>query len=125
MGTATAGQIVVIVGKSSAGDWYQLDGGQWVAEFLVKLNEAAASPTPTALPVSDDTNAGDWNKSSIEQRKAIVHHFYEFWKKAENGNIGITEPEMMICVIDQVALPYTQAHPTMGIMSLASRCIKQ
>lgn len=95
--------------------------GATEAEACAKASLSA----PTTTPISDGTSAGDWEKASSEQRAAIVHYFYEFWKKNENGNIGISEQEMMACIIDQVALPYTQQHPTMAIMALASRCIKQ
>ena len=55
---AKAGQTLVIVGRNSAGDWYQTDTGAWVfgelldktaIEVSVTTNEAPASNTPTRL----------------------------------------------------------------------------
>jgi N-acetylmuramoyl-L-alanine amidase len=51
VGKATAGQAVTIIGRNSAGSWYELDGGQWIAASLVNTgdNPLAATPTVTML----------------------------------------------------------------------------
>ncbi|MFN8487492.1 MAG: lamin tail domain-containing protein [Caldilineaceae bacterium] len=41
-GTVKQGQTVTIVGKNTAGNWYHLDGGQWIAAFLVNVATTAA-----------------------------------------------------------------------------------
>jgi micrococcal nuclease len=35
---------VTIVGQNAAGDWYELDGGQWIAAFLVRVDAGASAP---------------------------------------------------------------------------------
>lgn len=65
VGTATAGQVVIIVGKNDKGDWYHLDGGKWIAAFLVKVGQGqsanptatpnSAQPAPTATPQQTGT----------------------------------------------------------------------
>lgn len=60
-GTATAGQAVTVIGKSAAGDWYELKDGQWIAAFLVTVDAAGTpagtsvvtSPTATAVVLAD------------------------------------------------------------------------
>src|SRR5215208_5290545 len=44
-GQAAQDQLVTIIDKNPAGDWYQLTGGQWIAAFLV--NVATNPPTQT------------------------------------------------------------------------------
>jgi len=54
VGSLTAGDKVQIVGTNSAGDWYKLDSGKWVAAFLVKVDAASMAVTMrtvTATPV--------------------------------------------------------------------------
>jgi uncharacterized protein YraI len=54
VGSVAAGQALEIVGKTAAGDWYQLADGAWIAAFLVSgevgdvaVVEVAATPNPT------------------------------------------------------------------------------
>ena len=50
VGSAKAGESVVISGTNTAGDWYQLDTGKWIAAFLIKASDlvtATATITPT------------------------------------------------------------------------------
>jgi micrococcal nuclease len=48
-GSARAGASVTIVGQNAAGDWYELDGGQWIAAFLVRVDAAASAPPAGAV----------------------------------------------------------------------------
>ena len=49
-GRATQGQLVAIIGKDNAGNWYQLSGGPWIAAFLVDV-EATTSIETTTLAI--------------------------------------------------------------------------
>ncbi len=60
VGGVTSGQVLEIVGRNQAGDWYQLASGAWIAAFLVNnapsnlpvaAEPAAPAPTPTAVVV--------------------------------------------------------------------------
>jgi endonuclease YncB( thermonuclease family) len=46
LGSAEPGEVVRVVGRNAAGDWYQLDTGAWIAAFLVR-------GAPAGLPVLD------------------------------------------------------------------------
>ncbi len=53
-GSAQAGQVLGVKGCNAACDWYQLEGGAWIAAFLVKAAEGAGNgglqrPVLTAL----------------------------------------------------------------------------
>jgi len=55
---ATQSQTVTIAHKNDAGDWYQLDTGEWIAAFLVTLDTTpvvAGTPTATAIPTKQVT----------------------------------------------------------------------
>jgi len=54
VGSAAAGDGLVLAGRSGAGDWYQLTGGAWVAAFLVEgvTGDLPVVAGPTAVPVS-------------------------------------------------------------------------
>ncbi len=52
-GKASKGQTVVIVGQNATGDWYQLEGGQWIAAFLVKVAAPVAPPAGQAAQVTN------------------------------------------------------------------------
>lgn len=45
-GSVPAGATVQIVGQTVAGDWYELDGGAWIAAFLVRVDAAVTSAPP-------------------------------------------------------------------------------
>lgn len=58
VGGARAGQIVTIVETNAAGDWYQLDSGEWIAAFLVDRGNATPTrATPPITPVAQPTAA--------------------------------------------------------------------
>ena len=47
VGTAKAGTLVLIIDENAAGTWYHLDGGKWIAKFLVAVAEpTTATPPP-------------------------------------------------------------------------------
>jgi len=48
-GSARAGSPVRIVDTTTAGDWYELDSGQWIAAFLVRLDTVSV-PGVQSLP---------------------------------------------------------------------------
>lgn len=56
VGKATAGQQLTVTGQNPAHDWYQLSNGQWIAGFLLDLNETTAASTTVAAPTAT-TNA--------------------------------------------------------------------
>jgi len=63
VGSRTAGSIITIIGANAAGDWYQLDTGQWLAAFLVQ--PFAATPTPTTVITGVvSLGIGSWNVES-------------------------------------------------------------
>lgn len=51
VGSAKAGATVVISGTNTAGDWYQLDTGEWIAAFLIETSELI-TPTTTITPTA-------------------------------------------------------------------------
>jgi len=60
VGKATQGEAVTITDKNAAGDWYQLDTGEWIAAFLVTLDAtpgATATPKATTMPTKQITQA--------------------------------------------------------------------
>lgn len=59
VGGLKAGAIVNITAKSDAGDWYQLDNGQWIAAFLVQQSTTAPTTVvePTPTPVAEQAQA--------------------------------------------------------------------
>jgi len=60
VGKDTQGQAVTIADKNTAGDWYQLDTGEWIAAFLVTLDAESpvtATPKATVTPTKQITMA--------------------------------------------------------------------
>jgi hypothetical protein len=65
VGSVRTGQVLTIAGQNAAGDWYQLEGGQWIAAFLVDrapsstpvttTTEVQVSPTPGLSPTATAT----------------------------------------------------------------------
>lgn len=49
-GSARAGSPVRIVDTTAAGDWYELDSGQWIAAFLVRLDATPTTPAVQRVP---------------------------------------------------------------------------
>lgn len=49
VGAAEAGEALTIIARNTAGDWLQLDGGAWIATFLVDN-----APEQALLPVASD-----------------------------------------------------------------------
>lgn len=82
-GSLRQGEIVTVVGCSPACDWYQLESGQWIAAFLVKLN---ASPPPvTDVPltvVGWNTELNDADVQVIADRMAALQGV-DLWGLAE------------------------------------------
>lgn len=54
VGAAQPGDIVVIVDTNAAGDWYNLEGGEWIAGFLVQLIEPEDTLPEEALEATED-----------------------------------------------------------------------
>lgn len=65
IGSAQPGDIVIIVDINAAGDWYNLEGGEWIAGFLVQLLDPEDEPesngtgTEEADPTPSETDATD------------------------------------------------------------------
>lgn len=94
VGAVQSGQSLNVIAQSPAGDWYQLDNGQWIAGFLVDstvaLSEQPAetvaptpipqptpAPAPTANPLSGQRSGAvcrDGTRSSATGRGACSHH---------------------------------------------------
>lgn len=53
VGKASAGETVTITTKNADGSWYKLQGGQWIAAFLVEVTstKTITSPVTVKLPV--------------------------------------------------------------------------
>ncbi len=47
-----AGEPLVIVAQTAAGDWYQLESGAWIAAFLVD-GEPGEAPVVVELPAAE------------------------------------------------------------------------
>lgn len=52
-GKAQAGDAASVVGRSADGEWYKLAGGEWIAAFLVDIEDA------NGLPLADAPSAAD------------------------------------------------------------------
>lgn len=55
VGTVQAGQALQVVGRNPAGDWLQLQSGEWIAAFLVNrvaVGLPVIGEEPTPLPVA-------------------------------------------------------------------------
>lgn len=50
VGSAKAGDTLFVVSKNTAGDWYELEDGKWIAAFLVRLDAAGPETPTTATP---------------------------------------------------------------------------
>lgn len=59
VGSAEPNQVVTITDQTEAGDWYQLNTGQWIAAFLVQTTNVVlvATPTPASIPAPTSTSA--------------------------------------------------------------------
>jgi hypothetical protein len=101
VGTVKTGDSLDLVGVNAAGTWYELETGEWIAAFLVKLNDAGSatapvtgtvavapvvtpSPQPTPaqagqsiVPIGQELQGKGWRfkVSSIHKRKAV--YFYD------------------------------------------------
>jgi len=87
-GKATKGQTVVIVGQNATGDWYQLEGGQWIAAFLVTVAEPVAPPAGQAAQVTNIVD-GDTIDVTINQQTYRVR--YILINTPETGQTYFTE----------------------------------
>ncbi len=56
IGTVAAGEPLVIVAQTAAGDWYQLESGAWIAAFLVD-GEPGEAPVVVELPAAPEPEA--------------------------------------------------------------------
>jgi hypothetical protein len=78
VGTAAAGATVVIVGENAAGDWYELEDGQWIAAFLVRTGDAApsvATARPTAVATTRPSavvSNRDWQLYNSQISESVV-----------------------------------------------------
>lgn len=74
VGSVQNGQSLNVVSQSPAGDWYQLDNGQWIAAFLVTTaspaDEQSAAPTATPAP-AQPTPAPTVNPLSGQRSGAV------------------------------------------------------
>lgn len=62
VGGVKAGQALTIVQTTAAGDWYQLDTGEWIAAFLVTV-----APGSTPSPVATATKAQATPTSAVSE----------------------------------------------------------
>lgn len=76
VGGATAGQVVTIVGKNDKGDWYHLDGDQWIAAFLVNVGQEQ-SANPTAPPNSSQPAPTATPQQTGTPKVVISYVFYD------------------------------------------------
>lgn len=70
VGSVKAGATVTIVGSNAAGDWVQLDTGQWIAAFLIQDVEGVVAPVPSASPPATtvpEPAEGSLNEAAQEQ----------------------------------------------------------
>jgi len=51
VGAGQLGQAVIVTERTAAGDWYQLDNGQWIAAFLVEVQ--ATTATTATVPMAE------------------------------------------------------------------------
>ena len=86
VGTVRSGQLLNLIGRNADGAWVQIEGGAWIAAFLVNgataTQPAAPSPTapgpnPTVPPVATPRPAGSGNAYVLVQKR--------LWDPYENG----------------------------------------
>jgi uncharacterized protein YraI len=92
VGGVTAGQALEVTGASADGGWLQLDGGNWIAAFLVDQASVtapvAAQPqaaTPTAEPAATATLVTSGNEFVVIEKR--------LWDPIENGG-GLDGPSV-------------------------------
>lgn len=86
VGTVRSGQALNLVGHNADGAWVQLEGGAWIAAFLVNaatVTQAVApsptvpGPNPTVPPLATPRPAGSANAYVLVQKR--------LWDPYENG----------------------------------------
>lgn len=65
VGRADAGQEVTIVGVSTAGDWYQLDDGMWIAASLLGKPSTPVPTPPMPTPNARVTAAAERKVNAV------------------------------------------------------------
>lgn len=126
VGTATAGAAVVIVGENAAGDWYELEDGQWIAAFLVTTGNAVppvATTRPTAVataqPSARPTAAAtmqEWQRYSSQTLGSLQ----DLSGAMARGGDLLSNPQMASSTwVTQVAMEFVvirQAHEKLRAM---------
>lgn len=86
VGTVRSGQSLNLIGRNADGAWVQIEGGAWIATFLVNGTMAtppaapslpAPGPKPTVAPVATPRPAGSGNDYVLVQKR--------LWDPYENG----------------------------------------
>ena len=106
VGKATQGQAVTIADKNAAGDWYQLDTGEWIAAFLVTLDaesSVTATPTAKAIPTKQVTTVDILNdpvaQAYVADMQQAIDYFVDgsdmiserFKEAGENTSVMFTD----------------------------------
>lgn len=79
-GSAKVGDVVTVVGSNADGSWHELDGGAWVAAFLVEA--AGAKPAATATPRATVAPA---RSTSVAEYKAKINEISLAYGDAFSG----------------------------------------
>lgn len=84
VGTVRSGQSLNLIGRTADGAWVQIEGGAWIAAFLVNGTTATPpaapsplAPNPTVAPVATPRPAGSGNDYVLVQKR--------LWDPYENG----------------------------------------
>lgn len=80
-GSITQGATVTIIGCNPACDWYHLEGGQWIAAFLVKMAAQPVTDAPLTV-VSWNTELNGADVTVIAERIAAFQDV-DLWGLAE------------------------------------------
>lgn len=126
VGGVKAAEVVTIIGGNAAGDWYQLEGGQWIAAFLVEgasgeIGQVTPAPsaTATAVPVGDarlEQAYADELAPIMKQYSAAIETFGE--QMLATGN----DPSLILD--EQWRLKMATALATWNILGNQMRAIK-
>ena len=84
VGTVRSGQLLNLIGRTADGSWVQIEGGAWIAAFLVNGATQPVAPSPTAPgptlpvpPVATPRPLGSGNEYLLVQKR--------LWDPYENG----------------------------------------
>lgn len=123
-GAMPEGQPLSLV--AAAGDWYQLEGGQWIAAFLVEdapaglpivevpLPTVAPAPTPVPVVATEPVQSTSWRDSGVQACDKFEWRIYDVRRAKEVWWFGkgrIAQGEWLITYIHYKNISPGDAQP--------------